>query len=396
MTPSLRVEAGRLRGAAAAVSGLAERAAEVAGAAWQADVDPRLWGLLGEAIGAPGGTGRRPAPCTRTWPPPRRRWSGPAAHQRGPVRVGRPRRRRAAAPLMDDDLLYRAPGVGQVASAVRAGRHGEVGEAIQQCGELGIATFEVVFGDPLQVLIGAGLSWLVGAFRPLEEELAKVTGNVDRLRDDCERWQHVGAEVDALAGGLREVLDRDLAGWVGEAAGQARLRLGRFAEGLDGVAGEVDDLRRLLLASAGLMEVARGLVLDIVATFVEWAALTWLVAQAAAVPSLGASEALAVAQLELEAALATTRAARVTATVEAALLRVDRALMEVGATVHAHLPSAALELAGHTGRALRDRIGDLSAGAMGLEAAGLIDAGIAGLRAETRRGHASQLDQEGT
>lgn len=279
------------------------------------------------------------------------------------------------------DLLYRSPGVGQVASAISAVRDGAVGAAIEQCAEFGQAVYACALGDPMEWLLAAGLSWLVGAVQPLEDELDKVTGSVDRLHRDCDRWRSVAAELTDLSAVVRGVPDRELAGWLGTAAGSAKLRLNEFADGLEGMAGEVHDLRRLLIASAGMFEVARGLVLEIIATLVEWAVVTWAVAQAAAAASFGASVSLAIAQLDAEAALATDRAGQVAARVEATLLQIQRALVELGSRVAGHLPKAATELAEQTGVELAARLPAMAITAGEQEAAALIDSSVAGLQA---------------
>lgn len=270
------------------------------------------------------------------------------------------------------DLLYRAPGVGQVATTVGAVRRAAVGEAVQQCLEFGQGVYGLARGDPLEVLIGAGLSWLVGVVQPVEDQLAKVTGNVDRARWEAERWRGVADELVNLGSAVRGLGERELGSWRGSAAGLARARLAEFAAGVEGVSGEVQELRSVLIASAGMFEVARGLVLEILSTLVEWAVVTWLVAEAAAFASFGASVSFAVAQLETEAALATERATAVAVRVETAVIRIERALVELINGVATRLPSvAASELVG--------RAPEIAVAAAEQEAAALLDGAIAGL-----------------
>lgn len=66
----------------------------------------------------------------------------------------------------------------------------------------------------------------------------------------------------------------------------------------------------LLEGSAALMKTAYDLVMDLIASLIEWLIITWLAAQAAAVPTLGASEVAAAAATTAEVAVATTRAPR--------------------------------------------------------------------------------------
>jgi hypothetical protein len=286
----------------------------------------------------------------------------------------------SGADIDGDDLLYRAPGVGQLASAAVAVRQGAVGEAIQQCAEFGQLAYESVRCDPLEVLCAAGLSWLVGVIQPLEDELGKVTGNVDRLHRDCEQWQWVADELVELSNEVRALPDRELAGWKGAAAGGAIGRLREFAEGLEGVAGEVYELRSVLIVSAGMFEVARSLVIEVVASLVEWAIVTWIAAQAAATVTCGASITFAIAQLDVEVALATERALATTVRVESALLRIERALIALVNSVATRLPRAATGLLAHPARELAGRLPGIAFTAAGQEAAALLDSSVSGLR----------------
>jgi hypothetical protein len=287
----------------------------------------------------------------------------------------------------EGDLLLRAPGVGQVASVVEAVRRGAVGEAVQQCLEFGQGGYGLARGDPLEVLIGAGLSWMLGVVQPVEDQLAKVTGNVDRARREAERWRGVAGELLESGDAVRSVVERELAGWSGAAAGRAAVRLRDFADGLEGAAGEVQELRGVLIASAGMFEAARGLVVEILSALVEWAVVTWLVAEAAAVASFGASLSFAVAQLETEAALATERAGTVAVRVELAVIRIERALAELINDVALRLPRAATELVVRPASELAGRVPGIAAAAVGQEAAALLDGSFAGLEGY---GHLSQ------
>jgi hypothetical protein len=275
------------------------------------------------------------------------------------------------------DLLYRAPALGQATSVVTAVRRGAVGEAVQQCTELGQATYQCVFGDPLEVLCVAGLSWLVGVFQPFEDELAKVTGNGDLLRRDCERWRQIAVELADAGIDARTLPDRDLAGWRGRVAHPALERLRGFAAGLEDAAGEIHDLRRVLIATTGMFEAARGLVLEILSALVEWAVVNWLTAQAAAAATLGASLTMAIAEMDTEIALATSRAARISAEVEVALLRVERALVELSGRMASHLPAAATELAERTTAELAGRVPGAAVAAAGQVAAAVVDSSTA-------------------
>ncbi|MBI1759203.1 MAG: hypothetical protein HYR62_08260 [Actinobacteria bacterium] len=222
------------------------------------------------------------------------------------------------------DVLGRAPVVGNLIADCTAAAHGDYQTVIAQCLDLGIQGWQLG-EDPLGWLIGAGLSWLVGVFQPLEDGLGLVTGNGDRIKRDAEQWHEVARQLKALSVDLTGSWERGVEDWHGDAADRANARTSRFLDGVHGVGAQIEALGSVLGASQLLMEVARGLVLSIIAEVVEKVVVTWIAAQAVAVATFGASEALAMDLTVIEVELAEVRVTAVVARCERALVSVESA-----------------------------------------------------------------------
>jgi uncharacterized protein YukE len=177
------------------------------------------------------------------------------------------------------------------------------GEISSFAGEVGSAV-----ADPLNWLISNGLDFLISWCQPLQDALELVTGDPDALNEAAEKYTAVGESINQLAGDLRDVLDSGLASWEGSAGDATRDRMNKFIEGVQGTAITAHHISSLLKGSAVLMQAAEDIIKGILTDFIEWLIITWLAAQAAAVPTLGASEAAAAGATAVESSVAATRA----------------------------------------------------------------------------------------
>ena len=203
------------------------------------------------------------------------------------------------------DIPLAEPAI-KIGSSITEGQWNDVTGSLTELGIHGVA----IGIDPLGWLIGAGLGFLVDVVQPLEDALGLVTGNGERLGADADKWAEAGQDLAKLATEIQKATDAELAQWSGTAGAAAHKRLTEFAQGVNQVAGEVTNLKRFLDVSKSLMDVAQGVVLGIIAQFVEWLIITWLTAQAAAPATLGASEAAAVGATAAESAVAVSRVTR--------------------------------------------------------------------------------------
>ena len=186
--------------------------------------------------------------------------------------------------------------------------------------------------DPLGYLISSGLSFLIDFVQPLEDMIGLVTGNAERINADAAMWAQVSDDLTQLAEDIHGAVDQYLSDWAnsGEAA---RAKLNAFAKGVEGIAGEVDGLGTLLTASAALMDAAKSMVIEVLAQLIEWLVVTWLAAQAAAIPTLGASEAAAAATVG-ETAVAVSRGAKIVSEAARILNKIRAILTKILSTIN--------------------------------------------------------------
>lgn len=180
--------------------------------------------------------------------------------------------------------------------------------------------------DPLHTLLTVGLGFLIDVIKPLDDALKLVTGDEEELKNAAEEFGVVSEQLGTLAQDFKSKIGSGLSSWQGESANAARERLVEFGAGIEDTKGVADSIVTLLNGSAALMKTAYDLVMDLIASFVEWLIITWLAAQAAAVPTLGASEVAAAGATAAEIAIATTRVGRIVQRVTAVLKKIGRVL----------------------------------------------------------------------
>ncbi|MBW8487375.1 hypothetical protein [Actinomadura parmotrematis] len=220
----------------------------------------------------------------------------------------------------------------QIHKGVSHGRDGDFGSVAGDIADLGATGWDL-WMDPLNALISAGLGFLIDWCEPLKSAVSWVTGNAGAIEQYRDNWGIVQEKLETMSRDLDKAITTGLSSWKGPASQDAGKRLREFQEGVRGTIGEIGELRGLLALSAGLMDAALDVVKSILAEFVEWLILTWLAAQAAAVPTLGASEVAASGATAGEAAVATSRAMAVIQKVS----RIFKRLMEMIAKIRASL-----------------------------------------------------------
>lgn len=206
-----------------------------------------------------------------------------------------------------------------------AGDYASIGADIA---DLGVTGF-FAYVDPLGALVGAGVGFLIDFIKPLHDMLTWMTGDSDAIGDHRKQWQTAQQDLVKLADEMSGTLQADLATWAGPASAAAKQRLDAFIQGTRDTAQEIGNINAILALSAALMDTAMSLIKDLISQFVEWLIITWLAAQAAAIPSLGASEVAAEAATVGEAAVATSRGARIMQKVMAIIRKLQAVLAKV-------------------------------------------------------------------
>lgn len=250
--------------------------------------------------------------------------------------------------IAENPFTKNVPGLGQ---AGNAGVHFENGDLASVATDIGDLALNVAatWADPLGALIGAGLGFLIDVCEPLREMLNWVTGDADAIGKHRDQWRTVGQQLLRLADELSATLTADWAEWQGEASAAAKAKLDGFITGVRETAAETGNLMAVLAFSGALMTIAQDVIKDLISQFVEWLIVTWLAAQAAAIPTCGASEVAAGAATAGEAAVATSRGAAIISKVIAIFKKLEAILARIAKSLQEMRASSILKLTGKGG-----------------------------------------------
>ena len=171
----------------------------------------------------------------------------------------------------------------------------------------GIAT------DPIGWLVGQGLNFLISVVQPLEDAIHFVSGDGPALSQAAENFNAIGKGVADLGKRFEQELADSVTSWGGPAGEAASTKLGEFANGIDGVAGQAGELARMLQISSMIMTVIEDFIKAILTELITWLIMIWIPALAAAIPSFGASTAAAGTATGVRAAQTGSRVSRIIA-----------------------------------------------------------------------------------
>lgn len=200
------------------------------------------------------------------------------------------------AALQDTPLLK------NVTSAVSDAQSGDIGSVGSDVANFAMGAASVA-EDPLNALIGAGLSFLEDVCAPVKTCIQQVTGNSDKLDECSEAFNEVSKDIDALATKLDQITTTGFQNWSGDAKDAATSQVATFVQGVQGTGNTASDISQLLKISATLMEAALDIVNGILSTLIEWLIVTWLAALACSFFTFGASDAAATAATTVEASV---------------------------------------------------------------------------------------------
>lgn len=162
--------------------------------------------------------------------------------------------------------------------------------------------------DPLNFLISKGLGWLLDVVAPLKQAVDLVTGDPAATSKAAGAFNDIAKQTEELARTFDEQLKEGLQSWKSGAGDKAAEKLGGFHHGIESTAGTAGHIASLLQGSSMFMQVAEDIIKGILSDLIEWLVVTWIAAQLAAVPTLGASEAAAAAATPVEAGVSTAKA----------------------------------------------------------------------------------------
>ncbi|MEV5573074.1 hypothetical protein AB0L06_23785 [Spirillospora sp. NPDC052269] len=240
------------------------------------------------------------------------------------------------------------PGWSQVDKGIEHYQNEDYTSIAGDIADLGYTGF-TAWMDPLGALVGAGVGFLVDVIKPLHDMLTWVTGDDGAISEHRGEWDGVAKNLVSLADQMDKDLSRDLETWTGPASELGKTRISEFIQGARDTANAIGDVKGLLAFTASLCDTAMSLIKDLISQFVEWLIITWLAAQAAAIPTLGASEAAAAGATTAEVAVATSRGARIVQRVLAVFRKMAEIVRNIITKLKALRNSAVWKLTGKGG-----------------------------------------------
>ncbi|GAA3458717.1 hypothetical protein ACFFSW_07665 [Saccharothrix longispora] len=198
---------------------------------------------------------------------------------------------------------------------------GLASEGTALIGALGTSAYGIAT-DPIGWLVGQGLNFLISVVQPLEDAIHFVSGDGPALAQAAENFNAIGKGVAELRKKFDEDLQNSVTSWGGPASEVAGTKLGEFASGIDGVAGQAGELAQMLQISSMIMTIVEDFIKAILTELVTWLIMIWIPALAAAVPSFGASTAAAGAATGVRVAATGSRLARIVARLKQFLTKI--------------------------------------------------------------------------
>ncbi|MCP2335983.1 WXG100 family type VII secretion target [Actinomadura rupiterrae] len=220
------------------------------------------------------------------------------------------------------------PGWSQVAKGINHYKNEDFSSLAGDIADLGYTGY-TAWLDPLGALVSAGVGFLIDVVKPLHDMLTWVTGDDGKISDHRGEWDKVAKDLNGLADDMSKSLEADLVAWAGPASELGKQRIAEFIQGTRDTANAIGDVKGLLALTAAVCDTAMSLIKDLISQFVEWLIITWLAAQAAAIPSLGSSEVAAAGATTAEAAVAVGRGARIIQKVLAIFRKMSTALRRI-------------------------------------------------------------------
>ncbi|XVS64387.1 hypothetical protein ACQPYE_40140 [Actinosynnema sp. CA-299493] len=198
---------------------------------------------------------------------------------------------------------------------------GLTSEAAGLVGAIGTSAYSIAV-DPIGWLVGQGLNFLISVVQPLEDAIHFVSGDGPALAQAAENFNAIGQGVAKLREKFDEDLKNSVTSWGGPASEAAGTKLGEFAGGIDGVAGQAGEIAQTLQISSMIMTIVEDFIKAILTELITWLVMIWIPALAAAVPSFGASTAAAGAATGVRVATTGSKVARIVAKLKQFLTKV--------------------------------------------------------------------------
>ncbi|MCU1685921.1 MAG: hypothetical protein JWQ81_6660 [Amycolatopsis sp.] len=156
--------------------------------------------------------------------------------------------------------------------------------------------------DPLGTLAGAGVGWLIEHISFLKEGLDKLAGNPDEVTAKSVTWNNISKDLTACADTYEKSAATLAQTHKGDASNAYQATAKSYADTLRAASGHAGEASTALTVGAALVGTERGLIRDLISSFVGDLIIKAVAALATSWCSFGASVAAFIADTVLEGA----------------------------------------------------------------------------------------------
>ncbi|MFL6141547.1 MAG: rhs protein [Labedaea sp.] len=153
--------------------------------------------------------------------------------------------------------------------------------------------------NPLGELIKAGVGWLTEYLSPLREALEVLTGDPKQVQAVADTWRDISREFADAADAYRAELGA-VTSWHGVAEYNYRFAAEEYIGVLEGVAVETEHTADGVLIAGMMVGTVRGVIFDMIASFISGVISEALIAMASSAVTLGSSVTLFLTSMTAE------------------------------------------------------------------------------------------------
>jgi len=160
-----------------------------------------------------------------------------------------------------------------------------------------------VVADPLGSLLSAGVGWLIEHLDFLRKPLDLLAGNPGEIAAQAATWTNIGAEMKKIGEDYQKSIDADIPQWKSGAGDHYRAKGKELAESLSAFAEAADGAAGGITLGGVLVGTERGIIRDLISTFVGKMIERAIIALASSWCTFGASVAAFIADAVAEGSI---------------------------------------------------------------------------------------------
>lgn len=205
---------------------------------------------------------------------------------------------------------YSGPG----AATAGAGIVGDIGATVQgiEDGNIAGAAFGGVgtamsalslVADPLAGFLSAGIGWLIEHVSFLREPLDKLCGDPGAIQSQSNTWKNIKTEMESIKTEYEKAVGTEVSSWQDPVGDAYRAHAGGLSEELDGYAKAAGGASTATMVGGVLVGIERGIIRELITTFVAKMVERAIVALAASFFTFGGAAAVFIADAVAEGSI---------------------------------------------------------------------------------------------